>query len=51
MKTVESGPSREANMVSKSAGVDQRGHMDWSKEGRKRKIVLWHAKLTYTLHL
>ena len=47
MNIVEAGPSREANMATRSAGVDQRGQMDWSQEGRKRKIVIWHAKLTH----
>ena len=47
MNIVEAGPSREANMATRSAGVDQRGQMDWSQEGHKRKIVIWHAKLTH----
>ena len=44
MKAVEAGPSATANMATKSAGVNQQGQMDWSKEGRKRKIVFWHEK-------
>jgi len=45
MKAVEAGPSATANMSTKSTGVGQHGQMDWSQEGRKRKIVFWHKSM------